>query len=275
MTRQVVAIGSLKGAPGASTLALALAAAWPTAGGARPVVVEADASGGDIAVRFGLSDMVGLLTLAAGARQQEAGSGLDGCTQEVAGGVRVVVAPTGADQAAPCVSEIASCASVLHGDGDSKGVVLLDLGRLGATASQELARVADRLVLVARGGTDGLAHVAARPEWLEGVQVELVVVGPCRYAESDIAKALQMEPVQIHVLPWDARAGAVLSGLGRIGERRWRRSPLGRAASRLADRLAGVDTGRQGGGLVDELAQFASRPLSRPTVGTAGEGGAK
>ncbi|MGW1286427.1 hypothetical protein ACWD4N_22630 [Streptomyces sp. NPDC002586] len=273
--RQVVAIGSLKGAPGVSTLALALAAAWPVASGVRPVVVEADAGGGDIAVRFGLSDMAGLLTLAAGARQEEAGPGLDGCTQDVAGGVRVVVAPTGADQAAPCVSEIASCPSVLHGDGGSESVVLLDLGRLGGAASQELARVADRLVLVARGGTDGLAHVAARPEWLEGVRPELVVVGPCRYAESDIAKALWMEPDQIHLVPWDARAGAALSGRERIGERRWKRTSLGRAASHLARCLAGVDSGRQGGGLVDELAQLASRPVPRPTVGAAGEGSAK
>jgi MinD-like ATPase involved in chromosome partitioning or flagellar assembly len=195
--RQVVALGSLKGAPGVSTLALALAAVWPASGGVRPVVVEADASGGDLAVRFGLSDMTGLLTLAAEARPEGADLDLEGCIQEVAGGVGAVVAPTGADQAAPCVAQIAACPSALRCPAGSEGTVLLDLGNVGAAASRELARAADRLVLVARGSADALAHVAARPEWLEGAQPELVVMGECRYTDGDIAKALKMEAGQI------------------------------------------------------------------------------
>ncbi|MEV0604276.1 hypothetical protein AB0I82_33955 [Streptomyces sp. NPDC050315] len=257
-----------------STLALALAAAWP-ADGARPVVVEADAAGGDLAVRFGLSDMAGLLTLAAGARQDGAEAGLDGCTQEVPGGLRVVVAPTGMDQAAPCVAEIAAHPAVLRGESDSEGTVLLDLGHLGAAASRELAQAADQLVLVTRGSKDALAHVAARPEWLAAAEPELVVVGECRYAEADVAKALEMEAGQSHLVPWDARAGAALGGAGRLSERRWRRSPLARAAARLARHLAGVETGSRGGGLAEELAQVATGALHGPALDPAGEGGAR
>lgn len=262
--RQIVALGSFKGAPGATTLALALAAAWPFGGGARPVVVEADADGGDIAVRFGLPDAAGLLALAAGARQggaEREGAELDACAQDVAGSLRVVVAPTGGQQAGPCVAEVAACPSVLRGDSDSEGVVLLDLGRLGCAPSEELARVADRVVLVARGGADALAHVAARPVWLEEVRPELVVVGECRYSEADIAKALRMGRDQIHLLPWDARSAAVLGGAAHTAPRRWGRAPLSRAAIALAGQLAGADSDAGRGGLCGELAQIGSRAL--------------
>ncbi|MFE6158809.1 MinD/ParA family protein [Streptomyces sp. NPDC056486] len=276
--RQIVALGSFKGAPGVTTLALALSAAWPPGGGARPIVVEADADGGDLAVRFGLPDAVGLLALAAGARQggTERGAGeLDGCAQNVAGSLRVVVAPTGGQQAEPCVVEVAARPSALRGDGDSKGAVLLDLGRLGGAPSEELARVADRVVLVARGEADALAHVAARSEWLVEVRPELVVMGECRYSEADIAQALRMERDQIHLLPWDARAAAVLVGAAHITPRRWGRARLFRAAVALAGQLAGADIEPGRGGLCSELAQFGSgalppqwpgRPAALPSV---------
>ncbi|WP_329462063.1 hypothetical protein [Streptomyces sp. NBC_01431] len=257
-----------------STLALALAAAWPCVGEVRPVVVEADASGGDLAVRFGLSDMAGLLALAAGARPGGDGAALDGCVQQAAGDVRVVVGPTGAVQAAPCVAEIAACPSVLRG-GRSTGAVLLDLGQLGGVASRELARASDRLVLVARGGMDALAHVAARPEWLDGVWWELVVVGECRYAASEIAKALRVDEGRIHRVPWDPSAGAALGGERRLGERRWRRSPLAHSASRLARYLSGADDSRERAGLVGELAQLVPRVVPHPALGPAGEGGSR
>ncbi|MFE2984355.1 MinD/ParA family protein [Streptomyces sp. NPDC059262] len=268
--RRIVALGSLKGAAGASTLALALAAAWPTSGAASPVVVEADASGGDLAVRFGLSDMAGLLALAASARQPGAERDLEACTQQVAGGLRVVVAPTGADQALPSVAEVAACLPVLRGDAGSEGTVLLDLGHLGAAPSRELARAADRLVLVARGSADALAHVAARPEWLEGIPTELAVVGKCRYSESDIAQALEMERDRIHLLPWDVRAAEAFAGTARVTEGRWRRSPLARAAFVLARRLAGADAGVARGGLCGELAQLGSRALHSQLLGRSG-----
>lgn len=271
--RQIVALSSFKGAPGVTTLALALAAAWPPGDGARPVVVEADAGGGDLAVRFGLPDVAGLLALAAGARQggMEKGAGeLGGCAQDVAGNLRVVVAPTGGKQAEPCVAEVAACPSVLRGDSGSQGAVLLDLGRLGSASSEELARLADRVVLVAAGGADALAHVAARPAWLEEVRTELVVMGECRYAEAEIATALRMERDQIHLLPWDVKAAAALGGAACVAPRRWGRAPLPRAAAALARQLAGTDSEAGRGGLCGELAQLGSRALPHQLSGRSG-----
>ncbi|MEV5942780.1 hypothetical protein [Streptomyces sp. NPDC051994] len=177
-------------------------------------------------------------------------------------------------------------AAVAVGDGDAgdfqrgcggEGGLLAALelveGPVEAGRGRELARAADRLVLVARGGRDALAHVAARPQWLEGTRWELVVVGACRYAGAEIAKALRVDAGQIHAVPWDTSAGAALGGDRRVGERRWRRSPLAHSASRLARHLSGADDSRQRAGLAGELAQLVTRVVPHPALGPADAGG--
>jgi hypothetical protein len=244
---------------------MALAAAWPATGGVRPVVVEVDVAGGDLAARFGLSDMEGLLALAASAHQGGQGEEFGGCLQEVAGGLRVVVAPTGGDQALASVGAVVARPSVLRGGPEDEGAVLLDLGRLGGRPSRELARGADRLVLVSRGSVEALAHVAARGEWLEGASYELVVVGPCRFSEADIASALEVSPEQVHKVPWDVRAAAALSGSGQLGRRRWARSTLTHAVSALAHHLDGTGGRPSARGLGGELAHLRARVLPGKT----------
>ncbi|WP_233521693.1 hypothetical protein [Streptomyces triticagri] len=274
MTREIMAFGALKGSPGVTTLALALAAAWPPdAAHGRPIVVEADASGGDLAVRFGLSDMTGLLALAAEARRAGPASQLTACAQEIVSGVLAVAAPTGADQARASVEELAARVPVLKGSEEQSGTVLLDLGHLGAAPSRALAAAADRLVVVAQGGADALAHVAARPGWLSAERVDLVVIGACPYSTSEIAKALDLEEPCVHLLPWDERAGRALRGEARVGQRRWGRSPLARGAARLARQLAGIEAQSAYGGLAGELAQLTARSVTRPALEAAGESG--
>ncbi len=53
MSSVLVAVASVKGSPGVTTLCVALAACWPDPAGA--IVVEADPAGGDVAMRFGLA----------------------------------------------------------------------------------------------------------------------------------------------------------------------------------------------------------------------------
>ncbi|WP_327672651.1 MULTISPECIES: hypothetical protein [unclassified Streptomyces] len=265
--RRLVAVGSLSGAPGVTALTLSLAAAWPTAQSvASPVVVEADVSGGDLATRFELPENEGLLMLAAGARRDSVGKELEACALQAPGSLRVVVAPSGAEQAASCVAEIASCLHALRGGETDEGVVLLDLGRLTEGPSRHLARAADRLVIVCRGRAEPLVHVAVRGEWLAEVQAELVVMGPCSYPQVEIAEALKVRRERVHLLGWDARVAAALDGRGRVGRRRWRRSPLTAGARTLAARLLGADedvAGNAGG----ELAQLAGRAW--PSAATA------
>ena len=63
----LVVVGSVAGSPGATRLAIGLAAAWPDAG-RRRVVVEADPDGGRLGAELGVGVEPGLMALALAAR---------------------------------------------------------------------------------------------------------------------------------------------------------------------------------------------------------------
>ena len=92
----LIALASVKASPGVTTTALALAAAWPSQ---RRLLLEADPGGGDLGPWLGLPPAPGLVGLAAAARHDHGSDVLWEHAQEVAGGVHVVVAPVGAEQA--------------------------------------------------------------------------------------------------------------------------------------------------------------------------------
>ncbi|MEU5839374.1 hypothetical protein ABZ820_37730 [Streptomyces diacarni] len=239
--RRMIALGSVAGAPGVTTTALALATAWPqrTDGGVRPVVVEAGVWGGDLAARFGLPHSPGLLDVAAVVGQPQPGS-LLGAVRELPVGVRAVLAPSGR---APCTEAVRLLGEdggmrVLRGEGNDYGSVFLDLGRL-TSETQKLAGAADGVLLVARGGADALAHVYAQASGLAqaGGRMTLCVVGECPYAPSEVSAALGVESVVR--LPWDAKGADVLGGRrhGQLQVEGFRTSPLLRTVRQLAGRL--------------------------------------
>src|SRR5689334_8533762 len=102
-------VASVSGAPGVTTTALALTAAWPPEadGGVRPVMVEADGSGGDLMMRFGLPSAPSLLDVAAAVGKPHPGS-LLGAVSELPFGVRVVAAVPGRR---PCTGAVRLLAS--------------------------------------------------------------------------------------------------------------------------------------------------------------------
>ncbi|WP_431953443.1 hypothetical protein [Actinacidiphila sp. bgisy167] len=275
--RKLVAVASVKGSPGVTTLALAVAANWPAADPVRPLVVEADPAGGDVAARFGLPEAPGLTALAAAVRRNAAPHVVQECVQMLPGGVRVVAGPAGAQQAAAAVGLFADGGGfeALRGGPDETGTGLLDIGRLQAPV-MPLVQAADVLLVVTRGGVDALAHVAAQAGDLHGAaaRVELVVVGPTPYASSEIGAALGIE--RVHAVPWDPRTADVLSGRAGTGPRRRRPSPLARAASHLGWHLAAL-TDHAAGGLGRDLAHLAAPSVPLPTprqdVDTAVEAG--
>jgi hypothetical protein len=241
MGGQLVVIGSAAGAPGVTTLALGLAVCWPiSVRSPRPLVMEVDPSGGDIAARFGLSDSPGLVDLAAATRRSVAPQVLRECVQVLPGGVHVAVGPSGARQAAAAVRMVSGVgAGLLRAGMGSEGSVLLDAGRLQAE-SAPLVDAADRLLLVSGGEVEALAHAAAKVEDLRvaGRSVELVLVGPSPYPLREISGVLGLQ--QVHRVPWDPRTASVLAGRGQLSPRRWRRAELVRAAGTLARHLVGI-----------------------------------
>jgi MinD-like ATPase involved in chromosome partitioning or flagellar assembly len=231
----VYAFVGAKGSPGTTTLATVVAATWPR----RAVMAEADESGGDLAVRFGLSASPGLATLAAEARRSPPPESTWRHTQRLPGGLEVLVGPTGPAQAAAIVDLWDPLAQLLDRlDAD----VMVDLGRMSSdlTASFTLCRAADGVVLVCRAEAASACHARTSAEMLRsmGVSCGLAVVGERPYAPADVARAVESD--LIAVIADDVRAARIANGgAGRPGT--LRRSPLLRSATQLgASLVAGV-----------------------------------
>src|ERR687891_2009388 len=99
----LVCVGSARGAPGATTLALCVAACWP-----RPVaLVEADPGGGVLATRYGLGRSPGLADLASAVDNRAAPSTLWAAAQALPGGLGAVVAPESGEITAGILGDVA------------------------------------------------------------------------------------------------------------------------------------------------------------------------
>lgn len=231
-----VGVCSVKHSPGATTLAVALAAAW-SADPAHPpaVVVEADPAGGDLAARLGIAREPGLSSLAASARHP--GSVLDPVAhaQALYAGGWVVPAPTSPEAAEAAVRALAARLAASF-TGASLGVV--DCGRWapGSVVDPVLAS-ADVALVVLRPDVAGIDHLCARLEALRrlaGERMALVLVGDRPYDAAAVAAVTGCRAVTS--VAFDAAGAAGLSGAGRSAA--LRRSPLVRSARTLLDSLA-------------------------------------
>lgn len=235
-----VALFSLGGAPGVTCSAMALAAVWPGESGA--VLVEADASGGDVATWRRLQPAPGLTDLAAAARHGGSSTDPRAHTQTLPGGLAVCSAPVTADRAEGAVRLLARNPAVLTSE-DGPAVVV-DLGRLNpGAAAADLAAGADAALLLV---SDDLAQLRRAKESVQVLgrslpRLRTVIVGGTGSVR-EIAGALETNVWGR--LPSDPRAAAFLRG--ESDPRRPERRPLLRAAARLAADLAdgtGAGTG--------------------------------
>ncbi|MEU6858534.1 hypothetical protein AB0B28_06650 [Glycomyces sp. NPDC046736] len=202
----LIAVGSLKGRPGVTTAALALAVSWPTE--PLPIVVECDPSGGDIAARWRLRSRPGLTDVAAAAA--EFGSGDPATVEE---GVQTVTAcgtelrvvcavPGGAGVRSALPLIAAPGAKVL----DRPGMwTIADLGRLDwGSAAWPIAAAADAMLLVVEGSLAGVAHLRSRAGDLRQAEALgarfTVAVAPGEYAADEVADLLLAADVTVRVL---------------------------------------------------------------------------
>lgn len=243
----LITIGSVKGSPGSTTLATALAARWPASGA---LLVEADPTGGDLAFRFGHHREPGLSALVADARGGGLGRNLADYTQRLSIGVSVVFAPADqrGDGRLDAPGEAAQAVRLLAGPGIAvlraaalSHLVVVDVGRLTwDSPAWPLLGAADAVLLLAASGLEGLDAVQVRRDRIMAssgsrTQPRLVLVGqpPCPIAE--IARVIGW-PVA-GVLPLDPKGAAVLAG-GTRPTWGWTRLPLPRSARALALALA-------------------------------------
>ncbi|MEV8609532.1 carbon monoxide dehydrogenase maturation protein [Amycolatopsis sp. NPDC051373] len=234
----LVALCSVKGSPGVTTLAVALARHWPNAESTRRLVVEVDPSGGDLAARCGVPATPGLVSLAAVARRTADPAVVWEHTYPLPGGARMLVAPPGGVHARAAMHTLAmaSGGAILRGVArDPWAVVLADCGRVDpGSPAEALARGADVLLLLTRVGAEDLAHAAARlgelARWTPRPGLVLVGEG---YPTVDVERDLGVPA--IGRIPHDPAAATILSGPSRL---RRGAGALDRQAAVLARALA-------------------------------------
>ena len=248
----LVAVCSVKGAPGVTTFSLALASCWPEASDL--VVLEADPSGGDLAVRYDLPLAPGLMSLAAEARQTAPAARPDVAADpellwrhstELPGGLAVIVAPPDSDRARAALGALTGdpdleLSAVVDAAREPGTVVVADCGRLDErSVTMPMVRAADVVLLLTGAEPDALSHLTRRVRVVQGWNqaVELVLVGD-GYTAEVVADHLGMTPIG-HV-PHDPRTAAVMCGRPVTGRRTARtiaRSRLVQAAAEIAEIL--------------------------------------
>jgi hypothetical protein len=247
----LVTILSVSGAPGVSTVACLLATTWAVPG---PVmVVECDASGGDLAARFGLSPSVGWPSLTAAVRRSGASTPLDPHLQYLPGGLPVLVgahhgppAAAGGPEAGVVRTRSAGDSGGIGGDdgggqgnhgGGRSGLVVVDLGRLphDSVETEGWLEAADWTVVVVRDDPAGAVRVGHRAAELlartEG-RLGLVVVGVNGFRCRELAGLTGIDPMGD--VPFDSESAAVASGVSGAGRR------LGRSQLLASVRRVGV-----------------------------------
>ena len=221
-----VALCSARGAPGVTTTALLVASHLDA------VMVEADLSGGVVAVRYGLGREPGLVTLAA-ANPHEPGGWLDHAQN--AGGIPVLVGPDAAETAESLWRTAGE--RIMGVLGRSNGTVVIDVGRIwrrprildAAEVALVLARPnAEELV----AASHAVATLNATNLGHRGAKVGVVLVGDGTYRPTEIGESLGA-PVLAH-LPDDPTTAAHLRD-GGTTSRSLARSRLSRAVAGLAD----------------------------------------
>jgi hypothetical protein len=250
----LITLGSVKGSPGVTSTALALAAAWP-----RPVVlVEADIAGGDLVYRCRSAHSggpggapKGLLRLAAAVRGGAASpravveeSELLACGVQLVQGVATTAQARGMGSLWEQVGQ--ACAR-------SEVDVIADLGRIErGSAALPLVQAADHFLAVASTTLESVMHLAeGLHDILAGLSqnrllmVHPVLVGADVYAARDcadldnlLAKAgLPTQPAR--PMTYDPKALHRLEGgehaTGRLGH-----TLLLRAARAVGDSLVGA-----------------------------------
>lgn len=263
----IVAVGGDKGAPGATTLAVTLAAAWP---GER-VLAELDPRGADLPFRLHhggggpVQERPSIAALAVDARPGNAAPPMDRYAQPTSLGVPLIPGELSVRTMANLVPHMPTIAKAAAG---WRGVVIADLGALlPGNPALTVAKAAPVTLLVTRPGMAGLSRLVERVEALSDATgdpsrtappVGVVVVAEPGDAKPSADRAARLlagagspAPV-VGALPLDRKAVADLYSAA-PSKKLWKSSLL-RAATDLVNSL--LETW-------PELGQLALAQMSR------------
>lgn len=210
----LIAVAAAKGSPGVTTTAVAVAALWPRAA----VLAECDPSGADLPYRLvdendePLAQSRGVVTLAAAVRSQVTPEVVWEHTQRVDGGLPVLVGPASPRHAEAMAGAWTPISGLLRGMADAD--VIADCGRvLGETPVVPVLRRADLILMVARGTTEGVAHLR------HGLGLAAQAINTASRASSSALERMAVvviaDPREAHV---DEEVREVLRGAPGLGE---------------------------------------------------------
>lgn len=222
----LLCVTGTRGAPGASTLAVASAYTAPVA--ERVVLVDADPDGGALSATLGIGSAPGLVSLAASARHGLVADELARHVQACSPRFDVLAAPVAPQRCVAALGRLAGCWSELV----SSAPTVADLGRWRLNSpALALVDAATSVVLVVDPTVAGVAHARSALEDLQSrcPRVMVVARGGGRYPAAEVAAALGVERV------WELRTDRVAAAhLGAVASGRWpRRSVLARDAGEL------------------------------------------
>jgi hypothetical protein len=225
-------LGSARGAPGVTTLAVAVTA-WLERG----VLVEVDPNGGVLAPRYRLGREPGLVTLAAA----RGGERIRDHAQRLPGGTPAVVAPEASDRVWH-VWQTAGAALAHRLTSEDDADIVVDAGRFSpSTPVLPLIPHASVVAVVARPIAEQLFAAAERIRILrrDNEHVGMVLVGDGPYSARDVSEELDCEVFA--TVAQDPRAAEALAYGG--GRRHLGRSALVRSARAVAEAIADRSTG--------------------------------
>ncbi|MBS2545355.1 hypothetical protein KGQ19_00585 [Catenulispora sp. NL8] len=227
----LIGLCSLKSSPGVTTTAIALAAAWP-ATDPKPTIIESDAHGGDIAVRFHVAEDPGLRSLAAASRLKPDAALLHAHTRRLGpAALPMVTAPHETEQARHAVTALNGLLDLLR---ETPEPALLDLGQIDPKDlnTADLLTNCAVVLVVSRSAPDQVQRVQSAAQDLLAVNksTKVVLVGGGKAREIHNLTGLPIAAT----IPSIAVSGSILT---RWSERKARQS-FGTQADGLASQLA-------------------------------------
>jgi len=202
----LICFASAKGSPGVTLTSLAVAAALAARPERKVVLLEADPSGGSLAMRYQLPRQPGLITLAAAGRHGLTRDELWNHVQELPGGLGVIVAPEREDRSAAILSDGGCRLGRWLGDLPDVDVVA-DCGRIDSKAIDSgLVSEADAVYLLARPRAEEIQPAAALAERARerGLTVAWLLIGDRPHDPAEVADVTGTTVAA--VLPDDQRA---------------------------------------------------------------------
>jgi MinD-like ATPase involved in chromosome partitioning or flagellar assembly len=189
----IITVGSVHGAPGATSWTLLLAAAWRSEEKRRKVVLEADPDGGVLAVRYGVGVDPGAISLASAARRsRSAGFDVDEHARVIGPQLLLVPGAESAERATAVWRDaITSTAAAIGADANNDWFI--DCGRFRPNhPGQAFVSLSAMTLIVVSGRTEELVQVPAALRAVEdsAALAGVLVVGKPAHARDEIERFL-------------------------------------------------------------------------------------